>query len=144
MLSLSFVKTKRLHFVSQNTICNSSFQLVHIDVWGSFTPLSIEGYKYFLTIVDDHTRFTWIYLLKSKSDALSVFPNFCKMIHTQFGQNIQYVRSDNALELNFSDLFKSEGIISNHSCVNRPQQNSVIEKKTSTYLECRSGFDVSI
>lgn len=121
-------KQKRLLFVSQNVLCSVPFQLIHIDVWGPFTPISIE-YKYFLTIVDDHTRYTWIYLLKSKSDVLTVFPSFCKMIYTQFHHKIQSVRSDNAPELNFSDFFQSEGILSHHSCVNRPQQNSVVERK---------------
>ena len=55
-------------------MANSPFELLHLDIWGPFHTLSIEGYKYFLTIVDDHSRFTWVYMLKSKSDAQIIIP----------------------------------------------------------------------
>lgn len=58
-----------------------------------------------------------------------MFPTFCKHVSTQFGVKIKVVRSDNANELKFSEFFKSEGIVSYHSCVERPQQNSVVERK---------------
>ncbi|XP_071727532.1 uncharacterized protein [Rutidosis leptorrhynchoides] len=38
-------------------------ELVHMDLWGPYRVASREGYKYFLTIVDDHTRAVWVYLL---------------------------------------------------------------------------------
>lgn len=58
--------------------------------------------------MDDHTHFTW-YFLKSKSDVLSVFSCFCKIVNARFGQKVKSVRSVNAHEFNFSDfLFKSE------------------------------------
>jgi len=39
-----------------------------MDIWGPFSQSSIRGHKYFLTIVDDFSRFTWIVLLKSKGE----------------------------------------------------------------------------
>ena len=53
--------------------------------------------------MDDYSRFTWVYLLKSKYDVSSIFPTFGTHIHTQFGTNIKSVRSNNAPELAFSD-----------------------------------------
>ena len=49
-------KQKKLSFPSKNNICDNAFDLLHIDVWGPFAVPTTEGYKYFLTIVDDHTR----------------------------------------------------------------------------------------
>ncbi|XP_073016728.1 uncharacterized protein [Primulina eburnea] len=99
---------KRLPFFSNNSIRDASFDLVHIDTWGPFYPLSVERYKYFLTIVDDHSLFTWIHLLKRKSDVLTIFPDFYKLVSTQFGTKIKAVRSDNAHEFNFAEFFRLE------------------------------------
>lgn len=122
-------KQKRLPFISHNNVCDASFQLLHLDVWGPFTPVSVEGHKYFLTIVDDHSRFTWVYMLKNKSDVQHIFSFFYQMITTQFGVKIKGVRSDNAPELNFTTFFNQNGIIHYRSCVEKPQQNSVVERK---------------
>lgn len=51
------------------------------------------------------------------------------MISTQFNVKIKYVRRDNAPELCLSDFLQSEGIVSYNSCVERPQQNSIVERK---------------
>jgi len=37
------------------------FDLIHVDIWGPYFVPSFEGHGYFLTIVDDFSRFTWIY-----------------------------------------------------------------------------------
>ena len=61
-------KHRRLSFPSNNHMSKFPFDLVHCDVWGSHHISAMFGHRYFLTIVDDCTRFTWIYLLKKKSD----------------------------------------------------------------------------
>ncbi|KZV48565.1 hypothetical protein F511_32101 [Dorcoceras hygrometricum] len=50
-------KQKRLPFESHNKTAAHSFELLHIDVWGPFSKYSVDGYRFFLTIVDDHTTF---------------------------------------------------------------------------------------
>ena len=71
--------------------------------------------------------FTWMYLLKTKYHVASIFPAFYNLVHTQYGVKIKSVHSDNALELAFTDFFHDKGILSFHSCVNTPQQKSVVE-----------------
>lgn len=51
------------------------------------------------------------------------------MIDTQFQCKIKCFRSDNAKELAFSDFFHQRGVLHQYSCVERPQQNSVVERK---------------
>jgi hypothetical protein len=49
---------------------NRSFRvldLVHTDVCGPMSRASLSGCEYYLTFIDDHSRKTWIYLLKTKS-----------------------------------------------------------------------------
>ena len=73
-------KQHRLPFHSANNISPSSFDLLHLDIWGPFTPVFVEGYKYFLTIVDDSTRYTWIYFLRNKYDVHTIFPAFYTLV----------------------------------------------------------------
>ncbi|CAA7016026.1 unnamed protein product [Microthlaspi erraticum] len=59
---------------------------------GPFSVPTVEGYKHFLTIVDDHTRVTWVYLLRTK-DEVRVIPDFLKMIENQYNCKVRGVRS---------------------------------------------------
>ena len=72
--------------------------------------------------------------MKLKSDVLFVFPNFLTMIENQFNTCVKYVRSDNAPELFFTDLFKLKGIVSFHSCLETPEQNFVVKRKHQQIL----------
>lgn len=120
-------KQRRLPFHSQNKMSENCFDLIHIDIWGPFHIQTHEGFRYFVTIVDDCSRVTWVYLLRAKSDGVPIFKNFYAMVLTQYNTKIKSVRSDNAPELFFHDFFSSKGINSTHSCVETPEQNSVVE-----------------
>lgn len=76
-------KQKKLSYPSPNNMCNQILQLLHIDIWGPFSVETFEGYRYFLTVVDDHSRATWIFLLRNKSDVITVFPNFIQQVELQ-------------------------------------------------------------
>ena len=60
--------------------------------------MSPIGFKYFVTFVDDFSRITWLYLMKSHSEFFSHFSAFCYEIQTQFHVSVQTSRSDNAKE----------------------------------------------
>ena len=90
---------------------------------------TIAGHKYFLTIVNDYTRSTWVYLMKSKFETIPLLQSFYAMIKTQFGKSIKVFRTNNGLEFQMIDFFKLNGIIHQHCYVATPQQNSVMERK---------------
>ena len=90
---------------------------------------TVAGNKYFLTIIDECTRSTWVYLMKSKTETRPLLQSFYTMIKTQFGKSIKIVRTDNGLEFQMIYFFKFNGIIHQHSCVATSQQNSVVESK---------------
>ena len=60
-------KQKRLPFNKSSHFSANCFDLIHCDLWGPFLVSTIDNCKYFLTIVDDCSRCTWVYLLKHKS-----------------------------------------------------------------------------
>ncbi|XP_071719039.1 uncharacterized protein [Rutidosis leptorrhynchoides] len=43
-------------------------KIIHLDLWGSFEVQTREGFKYFLTVVDDYSGAVWIFLIKSKEE----------------------------------------------------------------------------
>jgi len=87
------------------------------------------GDKYFLTIVDDHSRFTWLYIMKNKAEARVHLVNFVAMIKNQFQKRIKVIRTDNGLEFNMIQFFNTKGIIHQTSCVETPEQNGLLDRK---------------
>ena len=65
---------------------------------------SHENYKYFVNFIDDYSRFTWIYFLRSKAEVFSAFKFFHVYIQNQFSKTIKILRSDNGGEY-MSNLF---------------------------------------
>ena len=95
---------------------------------GHFVP-SVFGHKYFLTIVDDRSRFTWVYLMTLKSEARVLLQNFIKLVQVQFNRHVKIVRSDNGKEFSMEIYFSKNGMIHQTSCPETPQQNAVVERK---------------
>jgi len=100
-----------------------------MDIWSPFSQVSIHGHKYFLTIVDDFNRFTWVILLKAKSEVQSNIQNFIALIERQFDSKIKLIRFDNGPEFSLKDFYASKGIIHQTSCPYTPQQNARVERK---------------
>ncbi|GJT45205.1 retrovirus-related pol polyprotein from transposon TNT 1-94 [Tanacetum coccineum] len=61
--SCSLAKFHRLPFLKSTTTSHNPFDLIHVDLWGSYRTPALNGAHYFYTIVDDKSRFTWTYLV---------------------------------------------------------------------------------
>nr|GEW18890.1 ribonuclease H-like domain-containing protein [Tanacetum cinerariifolium] len=106
--------------------------LIHLDVCGPYKATSRDGYKYFLTIVDDFSRAVLVYLLKTKAEVFENIENFIKMVFTQFEIKVKVIKSDNGIEFvnnKMSGLLTSLGIIHQTSRSYTPQQNGIVERK---------------
>ena len=71
------------------------FDILHADLWGPFSTISTLGHKYFLTLVDDYTRFTWVIFLKTKDQTKTSLIQFVALIENQFKTSLKCLRSDN-------------------------------------------------
>ena len=69
-------KQTRLPFGHSSIKTKAPFDLIHCDIWGAFRVPSILGAHYFLTIVDDFSRHTWVYLMRHKSETQGLLRNF--------------------------------------------------------------------
>lgn len=56
---------------------------------------SISCANYFLTILDDHSRSIWTFLMKNKSEFSGLLVEFFKFVETRFQRNIKTIRTDN-------------------------------------------------
>ncbi|GJU93505.1 cysteine-rich receptor-like protein kinase 8 [Tanacetum coccineum] len=81
-MSCPMAKFAKLPYALSDSHALEPFNLIHIDIWGPYKVATNGKYKYFLTIVDDFSRATWIYLLVQKSDACSVLVAFFKFVQT--------------------------------------------------------------
>lgn len=59
-------------------------ELMYTDVWGPTSIKSIDGYSYYLIIVDHFTKYNWLYTLKNKSDVSLIFPKFKSLVEKYF------------------------------------------------------------
>ena len=80
------------------------FDLVHADLSGPITPESIGKAQYTLCLLDDCTRFSYIYFFKNKSDTGKCIKDFCEKVKTQTGRYPRALRTDNGGECINHDL----------------------------------------
>jgi hypothetical protein len=88
------------------------------------------GYHYYITFVDAYSRFTWIYPLKVKSDALTIFKQFKTMAKLQLGHPLKALQTDWGGEFRpFTQHLTSLGITHRLICPHTHHQNGVVERK---------------
>lgn len=91
-----------------------------------------------MIFIDDFSRGTWVYLLKSKQDILSIFQQFHKMIDTQFNAKVKILHIDNGGEYTshtFSAYLSHHGILHQTTYPSTPEQNGVAKRKNHHLLE---------
>ena len=70
------------------------FQIIHTDIWGPSPFMSIASYKYYVSLVDDYSRFVWIYSCKLKSEVAAIVTQFISLVERQFYTKIKCIQSD--------------------------------------------------
>jgi len=74
---------------------NEPFDKVHSDLSRRISVPTLGRNEYYISFVDDYTRYCWISLLKSKDQASLAIENFWIHIQTQFGRTIKRLHTDN-------------------------------------------------
>jgi transposase InsO family protein len=113
-------------------------ELLHTDLFGPVAYLSIGGSKYGLVIVDDFSRFTWVFFLQDKSETQGTLKCFLRRDQNEFELKVKKIRSDNGSEfknLQVEEFLEEEGIKHEFSAPYTPQQNGVVERKNRTLID---------
>jgi len=112
-------------------------ELIHMDLFGPIAYLSFRGDKYGLVIVDDYSRFTWVFLVYDKCQVQDKVKTFLRRAQREFNLLVKKVRSDNGSEFKNTqvEFLDEEGIKHEFSTPYTPQQNGVVERKNRTLID---------
>ncbi|KAJ9553923.1 hypothetical protein OSB04_017968 [Centaurea solstitialis] len=120
-----------------NTI-SSPLHLLHMDLFGPTNVMSIGKKSYCLVIVDDYSRFTWVYFLRTKDETSGLIKPFVTRMENKTNLRVKVIRSDNGTEFKNADLnsfCEEKGIERQYSAPRTPQQNGVAERRNRTLIE---------
>nr|GEV54303.1 retrovirus-related Pol polyprotein from transposon TNT 1-94 [Tanacetum cinerariifolium] len=91
----------KMDFASNKPLC-----LLHMDLCGPMHVESINGKRYVLVVIDDYSRYTWVFFLHSKDEASDVIISFIKKTQVNLQLQVQRVRTDNGTEFKNKTLAK--------------------------------------
>ena len=119
------------HPKTANHKVSRTFQLCYGDLIGPFTPVAIGGYRYVSKITDEYTKWTAVYLLTNKNQALKSLQLFVGSTAIPLGGRIVRWRADKVGEYTgeeFRQYCLETGIIQEFTATNTPQQIGVSER----------------
>ena len=132
-------KHTKTAFPSSDNRSVGVLDLIHSYLCGSMPSVSLRGYGYYVTFIDDHSRKTRIYFPKSKKseEVLQRFQEFKALVENQTGRKIWALRSDNGGEYTseeFDEYCRQEGIRRKLTVPYTPEQNGVAERKNRSIV----------
>jgi transposase InsO family protein len=130
-------KTSRLPFLGHFDRTSAPLDVVHGDIVGPITPSTNSGCKYFLTLVDQHTEFISVKLLKDKTQVGPAIIDFKVFFKNQTGCRMKKLITNGGGEFvnnSLSEQFTELGIQHNVSPPYTPQHNGVAERVNKTII----------
>ena len=125
--------TKRA-FLEKGERAKAPLEIIHGDICGPLNVKARGGYEYFVTFIDDYSRYGYAYLMHKKSKVFEKFKEFRSEVEKQLNSSIKTFRS-NLIE---------NGILSQLVAPSKPRQNGVAERSNRTLLDMmRSMFNYS-
>nr|GEV07028.1 putative ribonuclease H-like domain-containing protein [Tanacetum cinerariifolium] len=91
-------KTKPISSVAQ------PLYRLHMDLFGPTFVKSLNKKSYFLIVIDDYSRFTWVFFLATKDETSSILKTLITGLENQLSLKVKVIRSDNETEFKNNDL----------------------------------------
>ncbi|GJY64684.1 putative ribonuclease H-like domain-containing protein [Tanacetum coccineum] len=113
-------------------------QILHMDLFGPTSVLSLNHKKYCLVVTDDFSRFSWVFFMATKDETSGILKKFITEIENQVNHKVKVIRCDNGTEFKnkeMNDFCANKGIRREFSNARTPQQNGVAERKNRTLIE---------
>ena len=115
-----------------------AYQTIHSDLCGPMPIDSVGGSRYFVTFLDDFSRYTHVYFIKQKNEVLQKFKEFVNLTTNLTGKQVKNLRCDNGGEYQsicFDNYLKEEGIFHQTTVPDNPSQNGIAERMNHTLVE---------
>lgn len=131
-------KLTRSKFLENQKRETEPIRLVHSDLCGPMQTTTPSGNRYFLTLIDDYSRFTVVRLLRTKEEAAGAVKDYIAAMGARFGRKPMALRTDNGREYLSKDLIeflRKEGVEQQFTVPYSPQQNGVAERKNRSLVE---------
>jgi hypothetical protein len=131
-------KNIKNHFPKSDCKAEGILELIHLDICGPMSSTSLSGYVYSVLFIDDYSRKTLVYFLKSKDEVFGKFKEFKALIENLSERKIKIVRSDNGGEYTSKELvsFRRDVEIKRELITPyNPKKNGVAERKNRTIME---------
>ena len=143
------IKGKQTKHISKKSAIRSIglIDLIHTDICGPFDVPSWGGEKYFITFIDYHSRYCYLYLLHEKSQTVDVLQTFITEVERQLNRKVKVIRSDRGGEYYgkttevgqvpgpFAKFLESKGICAQYTMPGTPQHNGVAERRNRTLMD---------
>ena len=129
---------KKLFKAKLEITSSNCLDVIHSDLCGPTKNFTPSGGRYFLTFVDDFSRFCRVFILKNKGEVLEKFIEFANEVENLFSRKIKTLRTDNGGEYvskEFEKFLKTRGITHQFTVPYNPEQNGVAERKNRTLQE---------
>ena len=109
-------------------------ELIHSDIYDLKFVQTNGVKKYFITFIDDCTRYSYVYLIRSKDEALEVFKHYKNEVENQLRKKIKMKRSNRGWEYEtpFDKFYLEHGIIHQTIVPYSSQSNDIVEHKNWT------------
>ncbi|MCO5568687.1 hypothetical protein L7F22_022386 [Adiantum nelumboides] len=117
-------KQHRQPFPQEASRAKAPLELVHTDLCGKMNTTALGGSSYFMTLIDDYSRRTWVYFLKGKDEAFAKFKEWHVLVEKETGNKLKKLRSDRGGEFTsseFADYCKQHGIKRHLTTPHTPQ-----------------------
>lgn len=130
-------KYAKATYSRSNKRAKSVLEFIHSDICNPMSIRAFSGVEYFVTFIDDHSRKTWIYFLRTKDEVFDRFKEFKALVENLTERKIKILCSDNGgeyMDKNFTNFCAREGIRREWTTPYNPEQNGVTERKNKTIV----------
>ncbi|GJS12592.1 putative ribonuclease H-like domain-containing protein [Tanacetum coccineum] len=128
----AYCKTK-----TENSI-SLPLHLLHMDLFGPTFVNSLMKKMYCLVVIDDYSRFRWVFFLATKDETSGILKSFITGIENLVDHKVKVIRCDNGTEFKnreMNQFCKKKVILRQFSVAKTPQQNGVAERRNMTLIE---------
>ncbi|GJR04970.1 retrovirus-related pol polyprotein from transposon TNT 1-94 [Tanacetum coccineum] len=112
--------------------------LLHMDLFGPTFVKSLMKKMYCLVVIDDYSRFTWVFFLATKDETSGILKSFITGIENLVDHKVKVIRCDNGTEFKnreMNQFCEMKGILRQFSVARTPQQNGVAERRNRILIE---------